>query len=62
MSKSWYGGDGVDRKPTLQLDGRKIIVESIPVYDGSIPTMYRRETIYHFKTEEQAMEFYYKKK
>ena len=60
MSKTGFE-DG-PTKPQLKLDGNKIIAENIGVYGGSIPTSYRKETIYHFKDEEAAKEFYYKKK
>lgn len=53
---------GGDYKPQLKLEGRKVIVENIGVYDGSIPTSYRKEIIYHFDTEDAAMEYYYKKR
>lgn len=56
-------GDGhVMKKPHMELDGNRIVVENIGVYDGSIPTSYRKEVIYHFRDEEAAKEFYYKKK
>lgn len=60
MSSSYIGGN--NSKPTLKIDGKKVIVESISVYDGSIPTTYIRETIYHFQTEDAALEYYYKKR
>ena len=61
MSIVWEGLDN-DNKPTLKLDGKKVIVENIGVYDGSIPTTYRKEIIYHFDDEDKAMEYYYKKR
>ena len=60
MGKTGYG-DG-DTKPTLKLDGKKVIVENVSVYDGSVPTTYRREVIYHFNDEDTAAEYYYKKR
>ena len=61
MSSTNYGGNE-STKPNLKLEGKQILVESIGCYDGSIPVMYRKETIYHFKTKEEAKEYYYKKK
>ena len=59
MAMTWEGGE---HKPQLKLDGKKVIVEDIGCYDGSIPTTYRKEVIYHFDDEESAREYYYKKK
>lgn len=59
MSTSWEGGT---YEPTLVLDGKMVIVENIGVYDGSIPTTYRREVILHFDSEDKAAEYYYKKR
>jgi hypothetical protein len=50
------------KKPTLKLDGKKVIVENVSVYDASIPMSYRREVIYHFSNEDEAAEYYYKKR
>jgi hypothetical protein len=60
MAESW---DGLPkRKPDLRLDGKKVIVKNISVYDGSIPTTYREIVTYHFDSEDKAMEYYYKKR
>lgn len=59
MSYSEMGGE---YKPQLKLEGKKLIVENIGVYDGSIPTSYRKEVVYHFDSEDKAMEYYYKKR
>lgn len=61
MSQSWSGDSGKS-KPNLKLDGKKVIVETVSVYDGSIPISYIREVIHHFATEDAAMEYYYKKR
>jgi hypothetical protein len=61
MGTTWEG-DSDNRKPNLKLDGKKIIVEKIGVYDGAIKMCYTKEVIYHFDTEELAMEYYYKNK
>lgn len=60
MATTWEGCE--PSKPSLKLDGKKVIVENIGVYDGSIPTTYRKEVIYHFDNEDKAMEYYYKKR
>lgn len=62
MSTVWEGGHPDDKGPQLKLDGKKVIVEKIGVYDGSIPTSYTKEVIYHFNTEDKAAEYYYKKR
>jgi hypothetical protein len=36
----------------MKLEGR-IIVEDIDFYDGSIPTSYRKEVIYHFDSDDK---------
>jgi hypothetical protein len=59
MSRTEIGGD---YKPQLKLDGKKVIAEDICVYDGSIPTTYRKEVIYHFDSEDEASEYYYLKR
>lgn len=59
MSQTWEGGN---YEPQLKLDGKKVIVEDIGVYDGSIPTTYRKEIIYHFDNEDKATEYYYLKR
>ena len=51
-----------DYKPTLKLEGNKVIVEKISVFDGFVNLSYIREVIYHFKDEELAKEYYYKNK
>jgi len=53
---------GGEYKPQLKLDGKKVIVENIGVYDGSIPTSYRKEVIFHFSSEDEDIEYYYKKR
>jgi len=60
MAMTWEGGEPT--KPQLRLDGNKVIVENVGVYDGSIPTTYRREVTYHFNSIDEAMEYYYKKR
>jgi hypothetical protein len=55
MAKSWEGGSHESR---LKLDGKKVIVENIGVYDGSIPTSYRKEVIYHFISNDEATKYY----
>jgi hypothetical protein len=42
----------------MKLEGNKVIVEDIDVYDGSIPTSYRKEVIYHFDSDDKATEYY----
>jgi len=59
MAETNYGGD---YKPQMKLDGNKVIMENIGCYDGSVDMVYRKEVVYHFKNEEEATEFYYKKK
>jgi hypothetical protein len=61
MATVWEGID-TEKKPTLKLDGKKVIVENVSVYDVSIPMSYRREVIYHFSNEDEAAEYYYKKR
>jgi hypothetical protein len=61
MGAVWEGID-TEKKPTLKLDGKKVIVENVSVYDGSVPISYRREVIYHFSDEDTAAEYYYKKR
>jgi hypothetical protein len=61
MAMTWEGSDGRS-KPNWKLDGKQIIVKNIGVFDGSIPTTFREETIYHFDSEEKALEYYYKKR
>lgn len=61
MGQTWEGCGG-EYKPQLKLEGKKVIIENIGVYDGSIPTSYRKEVIYHFSSEDEAMEYYYKKR
>lgn len=51
-----------DYKPALKLEGNKVIVEKINVFDGFVNLSYIREVIYHFKDEELAKEYYYKNK
>jgi hypothetical protein len=40
----------------MKLEGNKVIVD-IDVYDGSIPTSYRK-VIYHFDSDDKATEYY----
>jgi hypothetical protein len=37
---------------------KESIVEDIDVYDGSIPTSYRKEVIYYFDSDDKATEYY----
>jgi hypothetical protein len=57
---------GGDYKPQLKLDGKKVIVKSIGcyAYDKATDTdfKYREEVIYHFESEDKAMEYFYKKR
>jgi hypothetical protein len=53
--------EGKIRETKIKLEGNKVIIENISVYDGSIPISYRKEVIYHFKSAEEAQEYYYKK-
>ena len=53
---------GGEYKPQLKLDGKKIIAEYIGVYDGSVEMCYTKEVIYHFQSEDEASEYYYKKR
>ena len=61
MAQTWIGGES---KPTLKLDGKKVITKDIGVYDGGFePAMqYRKQVILHFESEDKAMEYYYKKR
>jgi hypothetical protein len=61
MGAVWDGID-TEKKPTLKLDGKKVIVENVSVYDASIPMSYRREVVYYFGNEDDAAEYYYKKR
>jgi len=64
MATSWVGGG--PSKPKLRLNGKKIIMKDNRVLNLSDeftqPMSYREEVIYHFDTEEQAKEYYYKKR
>ena len=63
MSKSEIGGE---YKPQLKLDGKKVIVENIGCYSYDKATdtafTYIKEVVYHFSTEDKAMEYFYKKR
>lgn len=60
---SVYHGESQE-KPKLKLDGKKVLVKRIGVchYDKKSETSfsYIEEVTYHFKTEEEASEYYYK--
>jgi len=43
----------------MKLEGNKIIVKKIEVYDGSIPIVYTKEIIYTFKTSEAAQRYFH---
>jgi hypothetical protein len=50
--------EGGTYEPKMKLEGNRIIVEDIDFYDGSIPTSYRKEVIYHFDSDDKATEYY----
>jgi len=57
--------DGCERtKPELKLEGKKVIVDRIGCYhyDKKSDTAfsYTKEVTYHFNSEDEANEFYYK--
>lgn len=56
-------GIGGEYKPQLKLDENKVVVENIGCYDYNKKVdkafIYRKETIYHFKNEDDAKEYYY---
>ena len=62
MATAWHGGE--PSKPELILNGKKIIIENCQVIDlnakYSKGLTYRRETVLHFKNEDEANEYYYK--
>jgi hypothetical protein len=60
MSEICMGGS--NEKPTLKLEGKKITIENIGVFDGELNMCYRRETVLHFDKEDEAKEYYYKKR
>ena len=62
MSTNWEGSEPTKQK--LKLDGKKVIIKDISCFDGSSnpPFIYREEVIYHFRSKENAKEYYYKKK
>ncbi len=55
---------GESIKSKIKLDGSKVIVENIGCYsyEKSVDKAftYRKEVIYHFSSEDEAMEYYYK--
>ena len=67
MGTSWIGGNPNGKeKPQLKLEGKDVIVENIGCYHYDKETdtafTYVKEVIYHFDTEDAAMEYYYKKR
>jgi hypothetical protein len=56
--------EGGEYKPQIKLDGKKVIVENIGCYhydkNSDTSFSYVREVVYHFGTEDGAMEYYYK--
>lgn len=60
MSATWEGCSPGKKELKLILNEKKIIIEDIGVYDGELGMTYRRETTLQFKTEDNALEYYYK--
>jgi len=62
MGYVWDLEDYSPIKTNLILDGRKVIVEQLNVYDCNLKTKYIKKTVYYFESKSKAKEYYYKMK